>query len=208
MWVVRVVVVLLLVFGVLALRRLRARQDQLADAHARLQDHSAQLAQQVSIDPLTGAMTRRAFTEELARLLETARLANAPVTLAVFDLDHFKQVNDQHGHLTGDAALKLLVGLVREQLDSEDLFGRFGGDEFLLASRTGLHPMQDLAERIRASVQARSQAEGSGLPPLSISLGIAEAAPGVGYDEEALFKRADEALYRAKAEGRNRVVAA
>ena len=208
MWVVRVVVVLLLVFGVLTLRRLRARQDQLADAHARLQDHSAQLAQQVSIDPLTGALTRRAFTEELAKLLKLAQLAGEPVTLAVFDLDHFKQVNDSHGHLTGDAALRLLVGLVREQLDSDDLFGRFGGDEFLIASRAGIDAVRDLAERIRASVEQRSRAADSGLPALSISLGLAQAGPGAGYEEEALFKRADDALYRAKAEGRNRVVAA
>ena len=68
--------------------------------------------------------------------------------------------------------------------------------------------MQDLAERIRASVERRSRAEDAALPPLSISLGLAEASPAAGYEEEALFKRADEALYRAKAEGRNRVVAA
>ena len=215
MWALRVAVVIALVAAVLRLRRARAEslrlrreQDVLADEHARLRDHSAQLAQQVSIDPLTGALTRRAFTEDLAAMLHAAERAGDRVTLAVFDLDHFKQVNDTHGHLTGDSALKLLVGLVREQLDSEDLFGRFGGDEFLVASRAGLRAMQDLAERIRASVEQRSRAADAGLPPLSISLGLAEAGPGVGYEEEALFKRADEALYRAKADGRNRVVAA
>jgi diguanylate cyclase (GGDEF)-like protein len=215
MWAARAITLLALLWAVLRLRRARAEsqrlrreQDVLADEHARLRDRSAQLAQQVSIDPLTGALTRRAFTEDLAAMLRAAEAAGDRVTLAVFDLDHFKQVNDQHGHLTGDAALKLLVGLVREQLDSDDLFGRFGGDEFLVASRSGLRTMQDLAERIRAAVELRSRADDAGLPPLSISLGLAEAGPGVGYEEEALFKRADEALYRAKAEGRNRVVAA
>jgi diguanylate cyclase (GGDEF)-like protein len=198
--------------GILRMRRLRAEGDSmrraqadLASAHAELQDHSAQLAQQVSIDPLTGVLTRRAFTAELAALLDLARAASEPVSLAVFDLDHFKQVNDRHGHLTGDAALRLLVGLVREQLDSEDLLGRFGGDEFLLASRVPVRDMQGLAERIRAAVEERSRAPDSGLPPLSISLGLAEAGPGEGYDAEALFHRADTALYAAKAGGRNRV---
>jgi diguanylate cyclase (GGDEF)-like protein len=187
------------------LRRMRGERENMRAAHAELQDHSAQLAQQVSIDPLTGVLTRRAFTAELAALLDLARASSQPLSLAVFDLDHFKQVNDQHGHLTGDAALRLLVGLVREQLDSEDLFGRFGGDEFLLASRVSVGDMQVLAERIRAAVEERSRAPGSGLPPLSISLGLAEAGPGEGYDAEALFHRADTALYAAKAAGRNRV---
>jgi diguanylate cyclase (GGDEF)-like protein len=187
------------------LRRMRGERENMRAAHAELQDHSAQLAQQVSIDPLTGVLTRRAFTAELAALLDQARAASQPLSLAVFDLDHFKQVNDQHGHLTGDAALRLLVGLVREQLHSEDLLGRFGGDEFLLASRAPVTGMQVLAERIRAAVAERSSAPGSGLPPLSISLGLAEAGPGDGYDAEALFHRADTALYAAKAGGRNRV---
>ena len=215
MWLLRVAVALVLLLAVLRVRRLRAdglrlrrEQDALASAHAELQDHSSQLAQQVSIDPLTGALTRRAFTEELAALLRSAQSESAAVTLAVFDLDHFKQVNDRHGHLTGDAALRLLVGLVREQLDSDDLFGRFGGDEFLLASRTPLAGMQALAERIRRAVAERSGAPGSGLPPLSISLGLAEAGPATGYDGEALFGRADGALYEAKAGGRNRIVPA
>jgi diguanylate cyclase (GGDEF)-like protein len=188
--------------------RLHREQADLVDAHSRLQDHSAQLAQQVSIDPLTGTLTRRAFTGELNAMLEYARVHDAPVTLAVFDLDHFKQINDRHGHLTGDAALRLLVGLVREQLDSEDLFGRFGGDEFLLASRNALPAMQSLAERIRASVEQRSRAAEPGQPALSISLGLAQAGVESGYDSEELFQRADTALYQAKAAGRNRIVAA
>ena len=215
MWALRIAVVIALVLAIWRVRRLRAEgtrlrreTDALASAHAELKDHSSQLAQQVSIDPLTGALTRRAFTEELVAMLRSARAEGMPVTLAVFDLDHFKQVNDRHGHLTGDAALRLLVGLVREQLDSDDLFGRFGGDEFLLASRVGLGTMEGLAERIRASVEARSRASGAGLPPLSISLGLAEAGPVAGYDDESLFTRADAALYAAKAGGRNRVVSA
>ena len=206
-WLWGLAALALLGLGALAWRLRRAR-DRLASEHAQLQDHSAQLAQQVSIDPLTGALTRRAFTEDLATMLQLGKATRAPVSLAVFDLDHFKQVNDQHGHLTGDGALRLLVGLVREQLDSEDLFGRFGGDEFLLASRSDAATLARLAERIRESVQLRSAAPDSGLPPLSISLGVAQAGRDTGYDAEDLFDRADTALYAAKAGGRNRVVVA
>jgi diguanylate cyclase (GGDEF)-like protein len=97
----------------------------------------------------------------------------------VFDLDHFKQVNDRHGHSTGDAALTLLVGLVRTQLDSDDLFGRFGGDEFLIGCRQPTDDVVAMAERIRAAVDQHSRAPGSGLPPLSISVGLAHAGVSV-----------------------------
>ena len=97
---------------------------------------------------------------------------------------------------------------MREQLDSDDLFGRFGGDEFLLAIRADAGSAKQLAERIRAAVEARSSAPGSGLPPLSISLGLAEADPQRGYESDPLFRRADAALYEAKAGGRNQVVLA
>ncbi|MFT3805633.1 diguanylate cyclase [Arenimonas sp.] len=186
-------------------RRMRDDQRALADAHEQLQDRSAQLQRQVSMDPLTGTLSRRAFAEELAALLQYSQSIGRPVTLMVFDLDHFKQINDRHGHLTGDAALKLLVGLVREQLDSDDLFGRFGGDEFLIASREPEAEVAAMAERIRSAVEQRSTAPDSALPPLSVSIGLAHATRGTGYDAEQLFLRADAALYEAKAAGRNRV---
>src|SRR5690606_3309060 len=188
-------------------RRLRTSQRDLESEHAQLRDQSERLRRQVSVDPLTGAMSRRAFSDELAALLRAASARAEPVSLMVFDLDHFKSVNDRHGHMTGDAALKLLAGLVREQLDSDDLFGRFGGDEFLVAGRRSPAAMREIAERIRAAVEGRSRITDAGLPPLSISAGLAHADPGVGYDAEALFARADAALYIAKQSGRNRVAA-
>lgn len=187
-------------------RRLRSRHGDLQSEHAQLRGHSEELQQQVSIDPLTGVLTRRAFTDELAEMLTSAQAQGEPVTLMVFDLDHFKQVNDRHGHSTGDAALKLLVGLVRTQLDSDDLFGRFGGDEFLIGCRQPTDDVVAMAERIRAAVDLHSRAPESGLPPLSISVGLAHAGAGDGYDADALFKRADAALYVAKDAGRNRVM--
>lgn len=185
---------------------LRRRQHELESAHEALQSHSARLQQQVSLDPLTGVLSRRAFAEELSALLAFAQGNGGTVSLMLFDLDHFKQINDRHGHLTGDAALRFLVGLVREQLDSDDLCGRFGGDEFLIASRESPAAVLAMAERIRVSVQSRSRAADSGLPVLGISVGLAHADPAAGYDAEELFLRADAALYNAKAAGRNRVV--
>jgi diguanylate cyclase (GGDEF)-like protein len=188
-----------LAFAVRHLLRLRSHQQALESEHQRLR-------RQVVLDPLTGTLTRRAFADELAAMLQHAQGQAAPVSLLVFDLDHFKRINDRHGHLTGDAALKLLAGLVREQLDSADLFGRFGGDEFLVACRQAPDAAHALAERLRASVEQRSRFADSGLPPLAISIGLAHAGPDAGYDPEALFLRADAALYAAKDAGRNRVV--
>jgi diguanylate cyclase (GGDEF)-like protein len=186
-------------FAVRYLLRLRSRQRRLESEHR-------QLRRQVTLDPLTGTLARRAFVDELAAQLQHAQAQGATVSLLVFDLDHFKRINDRHGHLTGDAALKLLAGLVREQLDSADLFGRFGGDEFLVACRQAPDAAHALAERLRASVEQRSRFADSGLPPLAISIGLAHAGPDAGYDPEALFLRADAALYAAKDAGRNRVV--
>ncbi len=151
-----------LVLAMRHVRRLRSSHGDLQSAHAQLRGRSEQLQQQVSIDPLTGVLTRRAFNEDLATLLQSAQADGEPVTLMVFDLDHFKQINDRHGHTTGDAALRLLAGLVREQLDSDDLFGRFGGDEFLIACRQPAPVVEDLAERIRAAVEQRSSGADSG----------------------------------------------
>ncbi len=188
--------------------RLRASKRDLETAHAQLQDRSRRLQQQVSHDLLTGVATRRAFHEQLVALLQQAKERHVPVSLMMFDLDHFKQINDQHGHMVGDAALKLLVGLVREHLDSDDLFGRFGGDEFMIATRQPLEQAMTMAERIRVSVRTRSSAPGFDLPPLSISAGVAYADGETGHDPDALFLRADAALYAAKDAGRDRVVAA
>ena len=187
---------------------LARRQRFLQTAHQSLKSQTEQFRQMAVQDSLTGTMNRQAFAGGLDTLLQHAAPFGKPVALFVFDLDHFKVINDRHGHLAGDAALKLVVGVVREKLQSEDLFGRFGGDEFLIAC-FGLDRERSLqlGESIRAAVVERAKGETlAPMPELSISMGIAHASPDNGYEREGLFARADTALYAAKRAGRNRVV--
>jgi diguanylate cyclase (GGDEF)-like protein len=188
--------------------RLSRHQRHLRSAHAQLQRQAEQLRQTATQDALTGTLTRVAFASALdAQLQHAARFAH-PVALFVFDLDHFKQINDSHGHLAGDEALKLVVGLCREKLDSDDLLGRFGGDEFLVACRRDERAeFLPLAESLREAVRMRVAGDPV-LGALSLSLGIAIAEPATGYRLDGLFEHADAALYAAKRAGRNRVVLA
>ena len=184
------------------------RQHELETVNHDLRTQSARLQRQVAVDALTGAMTRAAFAAELDATLKFAAAQDRPLALLVFDLDRFKAINDQHGHLAGDAALRLVAGVVREKLRSQDLFGRFGGDEFLVAV-PGMDgaAAEGLGEAIRFEIVWRAPDQQPPMPDLSISVGLAIADPGRGYDAESLFRRADGALYRAKRGGRNRVVA-
>jgi diguanylate cyclase (GGDEF)-like protein len=186
---------------------LARQQMRLNVAHQQLKLQSAQLREQSILDPLTGVLNRQAFAHELRELSEQAAIAGRTLSLILFDLDNFKTINDRHGHLAGDAALKLVVGIVREHLVSADVFGRFGGDEFLIAPiDQPLVFCRDLAERIRAAVEARAPAHQPPLPGLTLSMGIAQADADTGYVADELFARADAALYEAKRLGRNRVI--
>ncbi|MGN6150855.1 MAG: GGDEF domain-containing protein [Lysobacteraceae bacterium] len=188
--------------------RLSRQQTRLKLDHHRLQTDSERLREQSMLDPLTGVLNRLAFSNELRDLIAVLSKDGRMLNLIVFDLDHFKQINDRQGHLAGDAALKLVVGIVREHLVSADAFGRFGGDEFLIAcADQPLVFCRDLAERIRASVERRAPAHVPPLDGLTVSMGIAQADSVSGYDADALFSRADAALYQAKRRGRNCVVA-
>ncbi|GAB3353711.1 GGDEF domain-containing protein [Lysobacter tyrosinilyticus] len=184
---------------------LQRRQQHAQSLNARLQAESDQLRRQAVQDTLTGALTRHAFAASLKDLLVHASHYGRPVALLVMDLDHFKSINDQYGHLSGDAALKLVVGITRENLASGDLLGRFGGDEFLVAAIDhDSGAALALGESIRKSVAQRAGAT-QALTKLRVSIGIAHATPTSGYDLEHLFQRADTALYAAKRAGRDRV---
>ena len=154
-------------------------------------------------DALTGALTRRAVLQagedEFARWLRYGQ----PLSLLLLDIDHFKQVNDRHGHLIGDRVLAEAVAAMREEMRLNDRLGRYGGEEFvILLPSTAPVAARASAERIRAALAAHEPAPG--IPPCSASIGVAWTQAGdVGLD--ALLARADEALYRAKANGRNRV---
>lgn len=189
--------------------RLARQQRVLKSAHSHLQRKSEQLQHLSMHDPLTGALNRQAFGAELRDRIDHLVKYNLPLSLIVFDLDHFKQINDRHGHLVGDMALALVVGVVHEHLVSDDVFGRFGGDEFMVAcpGQASAHALA-LADTLRKAVAARAPLADPPIPGLTLSLGVAQADPEQGYDVDDLFARADAALYVAKQRGRNTCVAA
>ena len=150
-------------------------------------------------DTLTGVANRAEFSRRLNDAIARAHATGTPLGLVMFDLDLFKHINDTHGHDAGDAVLRGVIEVVREHVREEDVVGRWGGEEFLL-----LLPGVDLsetlraAERLRAGIEARRfDAAGS----VTASFGAVVLAADEGFD--ALIKRADMALYRAKLAGRN-----
>ena len=168
----------------------------------------ADLARLAMIDPLTAILNRRAFMLEYERELSRCMRDQTGLALAIFDLDHFKEVNDSYGHLVGDQVLRRVADTLRASLRGHDVLGRYGGEEFAL-----LMPGADIAaamagaERARLAVSERPIETGRLSIPLTLSAGV--AAYGVnGTDWESLLRSADAALYQAKRGGRNRVAAA
>ncbi len=168
----------------------------------------ADLARLAMIDPLTAILNRRAFMLEYERELSRCARAKTGLALAIFDLDHFKDVNDTYGHLVGDLVLRRVADILRSSLRGHDVIGRYGGEEFAL-----LMPGADTAaalagtERARLAVGERPIQAGSLRIPITVSAGVA----AYGCDDadwESLLRSADAALYEAKRGGRNRVVAA
>jgi diguanylate cyclase (GGDEF)-like protein len=157
------------------------------------------------IDPLTGISNRGDFMETAGRVLERCRNEGAPVSAMMFDLDRFKAVNDTHGHAIGDAVIRRFCEITVAALRPKDVFGRLGGEEFaVLLPGSSIEPAYVRAERIRASFAASCRFAGSRQVDATVSCGLAvslNAEQTLG----ALLEEADSALYRAKAEGRNRV---
>lgn len=159
-------------------------------------------------DPLTGLLNRRALEQALKRAVETARKADAALSVAFCDIDHFKRLNDVHGHAVGDRVLRLVGDCLSEDADDRTFVGRQGGEEFVVLFE-GL-PVIEAAARIDAIRDAlskrtlRSRSDGMPIGRVSFSAGVA-ALNGDESDED-LLNRADRALYRAKEGGRNQVV--
>ncbi len=157
-------------------------------------------------DPLTQVLNRRALTARLAAELERARRYDSSVSLLMVDLDHFKRVNDTLGHLAGDDMLREIAAMLQESIRSVDVVARYGGEEFVVVlPETNAIGAVAFAERLRERIASMSFAEAHGGARVTVSIGVATyAAPGTPSIDE-LFGRADEALYRAKADGRNKV---
>ncbi|HKQ68409.1 MAG TPA: GGDEF domain-containing protein [Polyangiaceae bacterium] len=162
------------------------------------------------LDPLTGAFNRKHFGDRLSGEIAYAGRHKAQLSLLMFDLDHFKRVNDTLGHLGGDHVLRTVAGIVKKTLRVEDVFARYGGEEFAIIARgTDVERAHALAERIRTIVERSKIDYGGVLVPVTVSVGAASlACSGSFTDGELLIAKADERLYAAKRAGRNRSVGA
>ncbi|MEK8032016.1 GGDEF domain-containing protein [Ideonella sp. DXS29W] len=186
------------------LRRSSALQTSLRRLNATLQSQANDLARQARQDALSGALNRHGLTEALIGQTRLGDAALFPAALVFIDIDHFKQINDRHGHAVGDEVIRGLAELVRAQVQREDLLARWGGEEFLLLCQaTPMAEAYGIAERLR---QAVAQADWPARLQVSCSFGVAEWSRGQDLDDA--IRRADEAMYQAKRQGRDRVVCA
>jgi diguanylate cyclase (GGDEF)-like protein len=159
-----------------------------------------------SVDPLTGMFNRRGFSEACARVIERESTAGRPVTVLIFDIDHFKSINDRFGHPAGDEILKLFSAVVINSLRISDLSGRIGGEEFAALLPCPLEEGVIVAERVREAFEASGIVCDEGPVDTTVSIGVAGGPAGT--ELEVLLAAADTALYQAKRSGRNRVEAA
>jgi len=171
--------------------------------HYTISGFQRRLEKAASTDRLTGIYNRNAFDILYAQLINDCRRNSVPFSMILFDIDNFKPVNDQHGHLAGDAVLKMITMLVKSRIRASDMFFRWGGEEFLLLLKgSDVAETYRLAETLRQSIHARPVTYDEKDIVVSISLGVAEFRSG--ETEDQLLKRVDEALYAAKQNGRNR----
>jgi len=170
--------------------------------HARL---LARLHQRAMTDHLTGLLSRHALAEGAAALVERARATSGRLAVLMVDLDHFKQINDRHGHTGGDAVLREASRLLQSLLRTDALLARYGGEEFVvLVPVTDVALARRVAERLRAGIESYEWSEVlPGLDALTVSVGVTLLSPDEAL--ESALERADEALYRAKNGGRNQV---
>jgi diguanylate cyclase (GGDEF)-like protein len=188
-------------------RELHARINvglRMIEMQAKLLEARNALAYQATHDPLTGAKTRRAILEALSRELARERREHNGLAVGICDIDHFKKINDMHGHLVGDETLCGVVRLLESSLRQYDFLGRFGGEEFVVIT-PGVkeNGVGSLYERLRTVVANNPIPTKAGNVSVTVSIGVAVLSGEEMADN--LFAAADAALYQAKSEGRNRV---
>jgi two-component system cell cycle response regulator len=165
-----------------------------------------QMSESALRDGLTRAFNKRYFSERIDSEFQYANRHRTPLSLIFIDIDHFKRINDVHGHQTGDYVLTQLATLLMSMLGEEEVFARYGGEEFAIIARgSALEAAGALSERMRAAVEGHPFSH-DGIPiPVTVSVGVASApAAGLG-SASSLVARADETMYAAKRAGRNRV---
>jgi diguanylate cyclase (GGDEF)-like protein len=186
--------------------KIHASTTEALDLRERNAELIRELERQVTRDPLTGLSNRRHFMAMAQAELQRAARYRHPLALLMIDIDHFKPINDTHGHLAGDEVLKAVAEACAHAVRSQDCLARLGGEEFaVLMPETGLHQAQSAAERLREAVaRLRCELPGGAVAP-TVSIGVAMCA-GSAETLSSLMRRADHAMYSAKGQGRNRVV--
>ena len=175
----------------------------LSGSDAEAQYHEA-IYRMTIVDGLTGAYNMRYFHEQLESELARAHRYDRPLSLVMIDIDHFKRVNDEHGHLVGDRVLERVAKLVQDRLRPSDVFARYGGEEFvILLPETDLTGAQTFADQIRKKLAQGPLEAGATTVAVTASFGVAEREAGAGAT--TLLTHADACLYEAKAAGRNTV---
>jgi len=194
--------------GSLSQEKLQNIIDVALDKWTRLQQAMAdkeKLEILATFDSLTGLYNRRAILGKLRDLINLAHRYKEDFSLSMLDIDHFKRVNDRYGHLTGDEVLEKIATLIRRNIRDTDIVGRYGGEEFIIIlPKTNLSSSWCVAERLRITIEETEMKDSAGnVFAITVSQGLA----GWERDEDdtSLISRADEALYKAKEKGRNRV---
>lgn len=201
-------VILTNVMGLVVATRLSVLRRRQYKSRVELERVRDELQIMATTDALTGALNRRRFLELAEEELERARRYDRPLAVIAVDLDHFKDVNDRLGHAAGDDVLAAFARMLQEQTRRQDIVGRLGGEEFaILVPETSRAAAVELADRIRAYLSSMPVMTNGEALTVTASLGVAEA---ISSDQSArsVLHRADQALYRAKHQGRNRVEAA
>ena len=181
------------------------RTGHLNQEIARRKELEDELRQLANTDALTGAANRRHFLEICDKELQRARRYGRPMALLMMDIDHFKRINDSHGHAFGDEVLKRLVETCQADLRGQDVLGRLGGEEFaVVMPECTLEAAESVAERLRRTLAAVAVPAAGGSVDFTVSIGVVDWAPERSL--EATLERADKAMYAAKSAGRNRVV--
>jgi diguanylate cyclase (GGDEF)-like protein len=185
----------------------RELETRVQERTAQLQAANAQLEKLAVTDALTGLLNRRALSDLFRREIERAQRHRRELAVIMFDVDHFKAINDRHGHAAGDAVLRQIAGVATQSTRSTDTIARYGGEEFVLvAPETDKSSALELAERMRAALQSAEIRIDHQSLKVTASFGVA-MLHGEDSRPEDVLRRADEALYAAKGAGRNRVVA-
>jgi len=172
-----------------------------------LEEAKAQLNYYATIDPLTNTFNRRHFLELSERKIKRTITSNGHASFLLFDLDHFKKINDEHGHIIGDQVLQGIAQTCTKHLRPDDVLGRFGGEEFvILLPETKLEDARNIAERLRLLIAETPFETEIGPINTTISIGVAIKEKTTTMSIDQLLSRADRAMYRAKQAGRNRVI--